>query len=375
MVNIKFAITADIHFERVLLEEDGFDNMVKYFVTTLKQNRPSIFFIAGDLTDSRNLRLETPETAKLTEFMQILLDTCKEINCEMVFLKGTPSHDGDIVKNLSFITDKYHNFTYVEDMKRMTIRGLDILFIPELYRPTYVEFNTELTNIVNPGNPVDVIVFHGMFDFAISAVRQIDSKHNLSRTVVMNSKEIGRLCKLAIGGHVHSFMSEGNIQYVGRFINERGHMADNDVYGIKIVEFQDSTYSIINITNPYRIIQEVVPVDLVKYEPEDEYIRRACRSFEGRNKDVIYYVNLNNSSEVKARFKRFKEIYKPLYMKRNMNTVVEVNNLVEFGKQIEIFSNDDMKKLIYDTYKQTYGEELDELYLKALELGDDWDDQ
>ena len=373
-MEIKFCITSDIHFERVLLEENGFENMVSYFRKTILYIKPSIFFIAGDLTDSRNLRLETPETAKLTEFVKILLDTCKSVNCELVILKGTPSHDGDIVKNLSFITDKYDNYTYVDEMSRMRIRGIDILFIPEMYRPTYAEFNTELTDKVNPGNPVDLIVFHGMFDFAISAVKQVDSKHNLSRTVVMNSKEVGALCKLAIGGHVHSFMNNDNVYYTSRFINERGHYYNGDTYGIKYVEVTEGKYSIRNVDNPYVIKQEVINIDLVNNEPDSESIRKLCHPFLDSMKDVIFYITVNQLSETKDRLKKFKDIYKPLYIKRIKQIADEEENVqVEYGTQLEIFSNEDMRNMIAEAYKASYGTELDKEFLDMLELGDDYD--
>lgn len=369
----KFCITADIHFERVLLEEDGYENMVKYFRNTLNYIQPEIFFIAGDLTDSRNLRLETPETKLLTEFVTALLEICKSINCTLVILKGTPSHDGDIVKNLSFITDKYDNYLYVEDMCRKNVKGFDIVFIPEVYRPTYAEFNTELTNIVNPNNKSDIIVFHGMFDFAISAVKQIDSKHNLSRTVVMNSKEIGNLCQLAIGGHVHSFLGHDNIQYVGRFINERGHYFDNDLYGIKYVNLTPSRFYIKNVDNPYLIKQTIVSVNLIDNEPESEVVRKECYKYKDNMKDVIFYVYLNTSQESKHRFKRFKEIYKPLYVKRHVISSDASEIQVEYGRQLEIFSNEDMRNLIAESYKTNYGEDLDVVFLDMLELGDDYD--
>lgn len=373
-MEIKFCITSDIHFERVLLEENGFENMVSYFRKTILYIKPSIFFIAGDLTDSRNLRLETPETAKLTEFVKILLDTCKSVNCELVILKGTPSHDGDIVKNLSFITDKYDNYTYVDEMSRMRIRGIDILFIPEMYRPTYAEFNTELTDKVNPGNPVDLIVFHGMFDFAISVVKQVDSKHNLSRTVVMNSKEVGALCKLAIGGHVHSFMNSDNVYYTGRFINERGHYYNGDTYGIKYVEVTEGKYSIRNVDNPYVIKQEVINIDLVNNEPDSESIRKLCHPFLDNMKDVIFYITVNQLSDTKDRLKKFKDIYKPLYIKRIKQIADEEENVqVEYGTQLEIFSNEDMRNMIAEAYKASYGTELDKEFLDMLELGDDYD--
>lgn len=371
----KICITSDVHFERVLVEETGFDNMVKYFTDSLSYIKPDMFIIAGDLTDSRNLRLETPETAKLTEFLVIILDLCKKLNIEMVFLKGTPSHDGDIVKNLSYITNNYDNFTFVDEMKRIRLRGIEVLFIPELYRPTYEEFKSELNSIASKTNKVDLCVFHGMFDFAISAVKQIDSKHNLSRTVVINTQDISELCTLAIGGHVHSFMGNRNIWYTGRFINERGHLYTNDRYGMKLVQLKtEGGYKINNVDNPYIIKQDWIRIDLLRNKPTDEEIRSICSPYIDRMKDVIFEIKFRTDETGKSMFKKFKEIYNPIYAKKVLVAPDDSTLDISIQNQVEIFSVEDMKNLIAETYKNTYNEELDPEIIRMIELGDEYDE-
>ena len=373
----KICITADVHFERVLLEEDGYENMVNYFTKSLEYIKPDIFIIAGDLTDSRNLRLETPEAGKLAEFVRTILDVTKRNNIEVVVLKGTPSHDGDILKNLSFITDFYDNFTYVEDLSRQTIRGVDITFIPELYRPTYADFNTELTNVVNQTMKCDLIVFHGMFDFAITAVKQIDSKHNMSRTVVMNSAQIGRMCDVAVGGHVHSYINDGNIWYTGRFVNERGHNYMTDVYGMKYLVIEDNhTYTIKNVDKPYLIKQDISYIDLTKYTIDSDNVRKACAPYIDRMRDVIFYVKMNNTIEVKNAFKKWKETYKPIYIKKDVQTVsniVEIDGINSVADNKTELGVSDFRNLLSTIYKDQYGEVLSEDIINMIELGDDYD--
>lgn len=364
---MKFCITSDIHFERVLKEEDGFENMIKYFKETLEYIKPDIFIIAGDLTDSRNLRFETPEAAKLVKFMQFLLEITKKNNIELVVLKGTPSHDGDIVKNLNVVTSKYDHFTYIEEIKRLVLRGVSFVFIPETYSPTYEEFELELHKHVNSNYKSDIIVFHGMFDFAIPAVKQIDSKHNLSRSVVMNSSKISRYATLIIGGHVHSFIKEKNICYTGRFINERGHDYRSEEYGIKYVEITDSKFVIKNIDNPYVIKQDVVFIDLVNFNYDDENIRRKMivRNIE----DTIFYVRY--SSNDKERFKQWKSAYNPIYIKKENVKLDENDNKVAQGVKIDTVTETDILELLKTTYKREYGEELTEDIVKMIENGDD----
>lgn len=364
---MKICITSDIHFERVLLEEKGYENMLTYFKETLEYVKPDVFIIAGDLTDSRNLRFETPEASKLIEFVKEILDITSKFNIEVIVLKGTPSHDGDIVKNLSFITDKYKNFTHIEDMKKMYLHGLKFVFIPELYRPSINIFEKELSELVTPEHPVDIIVYHGMMDFAIPAVKQIDSKHNLSRSVVMNSSKMSKLASLIIGGHVHSFIKERNIYYTGRFINERGHSHMNDVYGIKYVEYNDRKFRIQNIENPYIITQKVIQIDLTKYSYDDEQIRKLM---DIDKNDAIFEVIMSKKDGTK--FKSWKSAYNPLYIKR---IIVDKHNKEDNSNdtKVGLVTLTDIKSLLVDIYKDKFDEKLSEDVVSMIELGDDYD--
>lgn len=364
---MKICITADIHFERVLVEEKGYENMLAYFKETLEYVKPDVFIIAGDLTDSRNLRFETPEASKLIEFVKEILDITSKFNIEVIVLKGTPSHDGDIVKNLSFITDKYKNFTHIEEMRKMYLFGLKFVFIPELYRPSINIFEKELSELVTPETPVDIIVYHGMMDFAIPAVKQIDSKHNLSRSVVMNSNKMSKLASLIIGGHVHSFIKERNIYYTGRFINERGHSHTNDIYGIKYVEYNDKKFRIQNINNPYIINQKVVQVDLTKYNYDDEFIRNLMNVDKN---DTIFEVIMSKHNINK--FKSWKSAYNPLYIKKN---IIDKYNKDDNNNDVKVglVTLTDIKSLLENIYKDKFDETLSDDVISMIELGDDYD--
>lgn len=365
---MKICITSDIHFERVLKEENGYNNMVKYFKQTLEYIKPELFVIAGDLTDSRNLRFETPEANSLVEFMKTILDITKNINCELIVLKGTPSHDGDIVKNLKFVTDEYTNFLHIENICKKRIMGLDFVFIPEVYRPTEKEFMEELNSIVTEDNKANIIIFHGMFDFAIPAVKQIDSKHNLSRSVVMNSHKISKLADLIIGGHVHSFINEKNIYYTGRFINERGHDHSKDMYGIKRIDYEKGRFRVINIDNPYVIKQKRVVIDLTKFNYDDEIIRSQMK---GDPKDTIYEVIVD--SKTSPKLKQWRSAYNPLYIKRTIVTSgTDITN--DISVDAGLISNMDVKNLLTTIYKDKFGEPLEDKIIKMIELGDDYID-
>ena len=373
---MKICITADIHFEKVLLEDDGFDNIKEYFVSKLNYIKPELFIIAGDFTDSRNLRLETPETAKLAKFLEILLATCNKLKTDMVIMKGTPSHDGDILKNLSMMTSKYSNYTYIDEITRIKLRGLDFVFIPEIYRPTYKQFDEELRAVVDYNSPADIIVFHGMFDFAIPQLMQRDSQHNLSRAVVMKSDDISRMARLVIGGHVHSCISKKNIFYTGRFINERGHSHDGDTYGMKLVTFDTKTreYHIKNVHNAYLIKQVVIELDLTKHEPASEYVRSRCNMYQNSPKDVIYHITITDNEEGRMRLKTFRDIYKPLYLKRSLINV-KSNSKEEVTDAIvcETLTVEDLRNIIKETYKINYGEDIPNDILDMIELGDEYD--
>lgn len=363
----KILITADIHFERVLKEEDGFDNMINYFIKSIRENTFDIFIIAGDITHSRHLRMESDEARLLIKFISKILSECEKKHVSVVILKGTPSHDGDVTKTiLETLSDRFSNFVYVDTISELTVKGTDILLLPEVYMASYEEFEKELYSKMTKLN-YDILVFHNMFDFAIPALSQIDSKFNLGRSLVLDSDSISKLATIVIGGHIHSHINKGNVYYTGRFTNERGH-SSSDVYGIKMVMIENNNYRIINLSNPYLINQDVVELNFSTIT--DVELER--RTGSGDLKDKIFLCYLTSSPTCQARFKKWCMTYNPPYIKRK---IIDTNNrqidMSDISKETSIKNEVDVISLLKELYKNKYGDDLEDDILGMLVKGEE----
>lgn len=217
----KILITSDLHYERIESEMRG--DILNHVIDSIVTIRPELFIIAGDTVDRSDLRVETDDFRDLIYFIKRVSEVCSDNNVRFIVLRGTPSHDGDVMKTIHNITC---GFEYIDEITYMKFESMSILFIPEPFYPSYEEFLNELNE-----KPVsDIVVFHGMVDFAIPQLRQTDSKFNLSRSIVMKGTDLEkRSLYCCIGGHVHSDIKNNNIYYTNRIINERGHSHTNGI--------------------------------------------------------------------------------------------------------------------------------------------------
>lgn len=350
-------ITADIHIERIM--HDGkFDDTYSYFKDSINMINPRLFIIAGDITDSRNLRMESNEAILLQKFIKMILEECVKCGAKVIVLRGTPSHDGDIMKSLSIsLSEAYDNLIYVDKIETLFVNGVSILCIPEIYTPTYEEFEKQLFEVAGSAR-YDMVVFHNMIDFAIPAVNQIDSKHNLSRCVVIDTDTISPLATVCVGGHVHSYIHNKNVYYTGRCINEFNQPYDKEEFGIKLVSLGEFSYNIKNIPNPHLIKYETVNIDLVS--TGDEEINSIMMKYKNR-KDVLYQVTFNIGD---TRYKDWLNTYNPTHIKRIKN---KQRNVAKEENHIKnnMSSESDVLEILKNYYKQKFGEELPD---KVVEL-------
>lgn len=353
----KILITADVHFET--LEMDKIDLYLDYFLTSIETYKPDIFCIAGDLVDDRNIKAEANEYQLLVEFIQKISDYCSKSNVSFIVLKGTISHDGEVVKNL-YINNK--PFIYIDEITIQTHKGMNILFIPEPYFSSYNEFYNAL-NLARGDQKVDLVIFHGTVDFAIPQLKQIDSKYNLSRSIVMKSSDIKYNCKtLAIGGHIHSYIYNDGIYYTNRFINQRGHYTGLDTYGIKLVEINDEKYEVTNILNPYIIKQNVINIDL-RDKSELDIIEISNKYSKQDQNNIVYNITYNSDiSDQRLLVRKFQDLTNAKYIKRvKKNANIEVNK-VKHDYKDDINAIDLLKNI----YKTRFNEELDDKYINIL---------
>ena len=362
---LKFAITADIHFER--LRKSKLNDYVRYFRELFDNERPSVFIIAGDTSDSKLMQAESDNYVNLVKFIKVLNNMCLERGIEFIILKGTPSHDGDVVKNILKLQNLDNIKFFNENFTNIILSGYNFTFIPEVTYPTYSDFEDDCKEFMKE---TDVVVFHDMFDFAIPALKQIDSEFNLGRSVVINSKTFRKFFKiLSIGGHVHSYIGERDIYYTGQFTNKLGVPGVSLDYGVKIVTLIDDKYNIKNYDNKY-----IEKTDLceLNFENQIDVILNVAKNYDVET--TLFKVYGVANDDFAKKMEGFKKIIKPKFIKKVLrdtdNDIID-DGLIKLGARIS--TNEQLIDLFKEMYKDVYKEDVKEELLKILtkSKGDD----
>lgn len=304
--------TADIHIEQIIQHNpDSLYLHFKYFEECIIKYKPDIFCILGDYIHKSTIQAESKEYLMATQFLLKLASLVSHYpNIHFLMLRGTLSHDGDVVKNMIYTNFQLdNNIHYYDQMKIIKHNGYSILLLPEVTYPTHDKFIEDLKNIVK--EPVDIILYHNMFDFAIPFLKQINSNYNLGRSIVINSKIMQQFFKIvAIGGHVHDDISYENIYYTGQFINEVGKISkSSDRYGLRLLQIENDVYSIKTIKNPNYIENHQCVLDFIQ-EGFDLLLNKA-KTFD-INQTIFILKNIKRNS---PHILEFKKVIKPKYMK------------------------------------------------------------
>ena len=355
---LKILITSDIHFET--LEKESLNDYIQYFKDSISRIQPDLFIIAGDTTDSQYLRIGSDDILWLNKFLLEIANVCSVNMVQFIILRGTPSHDGWNVSNLVSVGDTLLNviISQKNDISVDYIKGKNILFIPETYLPTYDDFEKAISSTgITERNKADLIIFHGMFDFAIEQLKQKDSNHGLNRSIIMNSDRIGRLTRTcAIGGHFHAFMVYNNIVYTDRFINTRGRWStESHLYGIKLLTIDDDNeWRVENIDNPYLIKQNQIHLDFIN-QTESEIIEISKRYIDNQ-KDIIYHCYINSEPSIRQSYNAWLDIISPKYFHViNKDKEGKVIQATTKSESVEL-DETSLKSAIMDVYIRKYGE-------------------
>lgn len=353
-------ITADVHFER--LEPDMVPNITSWIQEEIQRIRPDLFVIAGDTVDSRNLRAETPEYLSLVHFLQQICTTCEETGTVFVILRGTPSHDGAVVENIHRTI--LPQILYIDTLCVKQLRGKKILFIPELYYPKLEDFQKDLQKLLGE-EKADLIVFHGMLDFALPAVQQIDSKFNQSRCIVMDSEKLATRTKtIGIGGHVHSFFGNGPFWYTGRLINERGHVPEEHT-GMRLVRIpQDKAHEIHSLDNPYTIPMMRIDLDCIH-----QSLEQLLAISEPRRKllEETTFVAHTSTQESRERYQQWKQIVQPIYVRQKKHKETQDVTLERVSRVDD--HSISIRDLLQKLYQAKYGSPIPDETMTLIEGG------
>lgn len=365
MNKLKLSILAiaDIHIELLIQNElVNMANYMKYFKDTLYKYKPDIFCIPGDFIHKSTIQAESNEYYYATKFLETLANVCRELGIIFIIIRGTLSHDGDVVTNMIKLNrDGFsRDIKYYDEMCIEEINGYSFLMLPEVTYPTLDDFNNDLNKILN-GNKVDIVLFHNMFDFAIPFLKQINSEYNLGRSVVINTIEFAKIFNIvAIGGHVHDDISNSNVYYTGQFINQRGKISkDKSHYGLKLFTIENGRHTYQNIINPYYIENKICNLDFSQVDLDTAI--HISKEYDVA--DTIFI--LKNLKRAESTFSDFKRAIKPRYFKAIYIEEVKESNLPD-NYTINLSTSQDVLSLLKEIYLTKHNNTLPNYIVESL---------
>lgn len=93
--------TADFHIDNRNIDEAK--KCLEFIIETIKTEKPDITIIAGDLFDSRNVKLESPAAMLLFDVITQMANLAP-----VSIVYGTPSHEGEATSALRYLKTKYN---------------------------------------------------------------------------------------------------------------------------------------------------------------------------------------------------------------------------------------------------------------------------
>lgn len=360
-MNTNVLVTSDIHFEKLNIEK--IDSYVDYISRAIMSVKPAMFIIAGDTTDSRTLQVGSLEYLMLQKFLLLIEDSCNKVGTSFVILKGTPAHDGSVLKNVT--STILRSTIYIDDICVKKINGIEALFIPQTYG-TLEGFEATVKNVVGTKKPT-FGVFHGMFDFAIPNYQSTDSQFNLSRDICMRAEFMQEMVThFMVGGHVHEYIKHGDIFYCGKFCNTSGTPVRKEIdYGIKRFCIRDDGYNMHPILNPH--LEDVQEVRYeINHDTNIEQIIGNAMKFSTIN--TVFVLITDMSAEANQAVMDFKRVVKPIHMKRKINAKIanDANKLLNSVLDSSESEKVETEELLKSMYEKKYKTKLPDKILQNI---------
>ncbi len=129
---MKILHTADLHYRD--RDHDEIEKCVDSMISSAREENPDVIIIAGDITDSQNLKLDSRSAKTICRQISELADIAP-----MAIIIGTPSHDGKSAEILRFIKGKYSIHVSEKPEQLLLVGG-------HLITPWRVHSNDSITN-------------------------------------------------------------------------------------------------------------------------------------------------------------------------------------------------------------------------------------
>ena len=129
-----------------------------------------IIIVPGDLFD-RSISLSSDCAIRSILFVTDLKIHCSKRGISLVIMNGTPSHDrgqGVILRSILGSDYEIENglIIYIDDVRSVNIKGLDIVFVPDKMAETSYEVSMKVKNL-SEGKVYHLLVMHCAFGFQL----------------------------------------------------------------------------------------------------------------------------------------------------------------------------------------------------------------
>lgn len=274
---MKIFCIADIHFGKRKENESLYNELNKYFLSSIREKGADLVVLLGDLTETK-LQLNSEAVMYYNKFMDDLHRLAESMDFMIIAVNGTFSHERNQIKSFSHYFDK--KLLYFDKPGPFFYKGMRFYILPEEYSRSKEE-ETELQDALNHMDEYDFVFGHGMFDHAGAAAIQSDAtKTRMS----WNWKQFEKIKFRVVFGHIHIGSKYKNIIYCGSF--SRDKFGEEEPKGFYYFEVNDNKIieekKIINKDAPKYIYVYVamLPTELNellkalrKHSEENAYIR------------------------------------------------------------------------------------------------------
>ena len=253
-------IISDIHLGNPKLNSLEHINEIRKFIKQHMERikESDIFIIAGDTFD-KLLSLGV-ETNIIFNFFKDLDTLLFKHDVDMVILEGTLSHDYRQAATLASIF-RNATYTYVDNISVHTIKGMDILFVPDSLPLTTSEY-TEATISALADKDIDKVplaIMHGMFKHHI----------DIPTVEVLDQDFYSTISDIVVIGHNHRYQQWNNIYTPGSLSRDR--QGEEDLKGGLFISDGKVTRLINDHTREY------VTYDLSDFKHNNEFIRKVSK--------------------------------------------------------------------------------------------------
>lgn len=309
---MKIFCIADIHFGKRKENESLYNELNKYFLSSIRERGADLVVLLGDLTDTK-LQLNSEAVMYYNKFMDDLHRLAESMDFTIIAVNGTFSHERNQIKSFSHYFDK--KLIYFDKPGAFFSKeGMGFYILPEEYMRTKEE-EADLQYDLNHMEMYSFVFGHGMFSHAGAAAIQSDATKT---RMVWNWKQFEKVKFRVVFGHIHIGTKYKNIIYCGSF--SRDKFGEEEPKGFYYFEVENNKLikeeKIINKDAPKYVYVYVtmLPTELEdllkalrKYSEDNDYIRIIIDkpiSEEHYNNILSFVKNHENTSVVNKLPKR-----------------------------------------------------------------------